>query len=328
MDLTDRRRKTLHYRHAMLLPVPATMASSGNSFQDRVERSLKSLGKVSERCFFPDYPKQDGSVNVEKHSHLFVSRFEDVNGMLCAELVYIEPGTSVAVVSRSQYDEGMLEYEALAPINDGANQREYLDSIAYVGIISNHIILMQSKAILIKDIEDYFNFILEKSTQISDKELIIFQANNVGFNKGSLRDKAIKNVKLSLPLTAGNEVYDSDTSYQILNALIGETRVNDIRKHSTKDSSDLLINVSIGYKYNTSSQNEMILGKIAQDLVDNRDEELTVELKGSGRLVGDELKLKTDEMIPFNNSLPMRDYVYDKMVAWLIDLLEKGIINP
>lgn len=323
----DKRRKVLHYRHAVVLPKHSHLTSL--SLQARLTRILTDeLSTVSSRCYFPD--KDEGEYGcVERDAHIAISYADTSDEMLCIELIYIEPGTSVPVISRVDYDTDVLNYEALDLQTSDAN-REYLESIAFIGIINNHVILLQSKTIRIKDVEEYLNVLLHKTSHLDSSDYLVLQAGNSSFDSNSLRHNKVKSVKLSIPFSSGGLTPEREGAYDILKVLIGNNRAFDFNKLQSvsDDGRDLLLDVSIGYKYSTSDGNHEALREITQHLLDSRDESLTIELKGAGRIIGDEVQLKNQIYLLYSHSLPVRDCVFEGMIDWLISLLDDGMVNP
>ncbi|WP_225852787.1 hypothetical protein, partial [Haemophilus parainfluenzae] len=86
-------------------------------------------------------------------------------------------GNSVPVFDVSEYKKNRLAYEALKLT--GSVPKEYLDSVAYIGIVKNHVIILQSRTIRIKDIENYINYILKDNLRVDVDNFIILQAGNL-----------------------------------------------------------------------------------------------------------------------------------------------------
>jgi len=319
--------KVLHYRHAILLPRKDALLTS--DLQNRMASLVNTKApNVKDRLFYPD--STDNSGSLATHAHMVLSNSYDTHGMFIAEIVYIEPGNSVPVFSVSDYASRSLAYEALN-LSSG-NAREYLESIAYIGVIKNHVIILQSRSIRIKDIENYINFLLQDNLSISDDNFIVLQANNLSINEDFLKKNKVKNVSLKLPLTYhGNDV--DDAASELLKTLIGEHRINEMKKNvilneNSLERDSLSIDISIGYKYKASESEQDMLRKITQGLVDNRDESLTIELKGAGILRNDEIQLKDSVNIEFSNGMLITESVSEEMVSWLLRLLDSGVINP
>lgn len=199
-------------------------------------------------------------------------------------------------------------------------------------MIKNHFIILQSRSIRIKDIENYINFILQDNLSITDDNFIVLQANNLSLNTDFLKRNIVKNVSLKLPLTYyGNNI--DDTASELLKTLVGEHRINEMKKNAilndgSPDRESLSIDISIGYKYKASESEQDMLRKITQGLVDNRDESLTIELKGAGILRNDEIQLKDSVNIEYSNGMLIADNVAEEMISWLLRLLDTGVINP
>ncbi|WP_223569393.1 hypothetical protein [Pseudomonas sp. BF-R-26] len=323
--ISDKRRKAFHYRHAAFHPNPL---SRPNNLQEILERSKRhSLKTADLRCFYPE-GGHFGDASKLTEPHIFISRYDDLFSMLFMEIMYVEPGNSIPIFA-TDYKKETIECESLPSVSmstDGS--KEYLESLAFVAVFQNHVLIMQSKAIGIKDIEEYFDALLRHVHEIQDNELFTLQAHSLTSNNISLTDKKVKNVSLLLPLANDPYSFDSDDGIKVLSTLIGEHRVAELRHVMGADISELQLEIAVGYKYNTSPENQKVLSNIAQGLVDAREEGLTIDLKGSGRIVGDQLQIKTNEYVPYENALPVRQHVYEIMATWLVDLIEKGLIEP
>lgn len=324
----DRRRKAFHYRHSVFLPFSGAM--QGKNLQSVLSHLLKHKFKtIRDRCYYPDKKNIGDAVNDSLWPHFFVNSIDEEFSMLCLEVMYVEPGNSVPIIE-TEYDKSEIECEALLPPSaSGDKSREFLDSIAYVAILENHVIFMQSKAIGIKDIEEYVNYLLGEAGIFADEKAgVLFQSANTGIPSLSLRQKSVKSVRLNLPLANGVSSLDVDDGIKLLETLVGEARLKELKKKIGIEISELKIDISFGYKYSTSNRNQELLALIAQGLLDSRDEDLEIELKGAGRIVGDEIQIKKYEGVEYSDSLPRKSDVYRIMANWLVDLLEQGIIEP
>lgn len=317
--------KALHYRHAVMLPKKDALLNS--DLQSRlIEVVTHKFPTVEDRVLFLENGDYDPSVTT--HSHMVMSNSFDRNGIFFAEIVYIEPGGSVPVFDVSEYKNPKLEYEAFRIA--GADVKEYLDSFAYIGVVKNHVVILQSRAIRIKDIENYINFILKENLRVDVDNFIVLQASNLSISNEFLRRNNVKNVSLKLPLTYNGDGVD-DAASELLRSLIGEHRVDELKRSSVPDTSikeHLTIDISIGYKYRATDNEQRLLRKITEGLIDNRDEMLTIELKGAGILKNEEIQLKDNVSIEYSKGLPVVDSVCDEMVEWLLRLLDNGVINP
>lgn len=324
----DRRRKGFHYRHAVFIPSPAAHAHTN------LESILKTIFKrhltsINERCYYPERKNIGNDAVDRKQPHMFINSVNEHYSLLCLELMYIEPGSSVTIIE-TDYEKNEIACEALLPPSiSGDESREFLESIAYVAVIENHVMFMQSKAIGIKDIEEYFNFAILKTSALGDAGGILhFHSDNKNLASLTLKQKSVKNVKLNLPLAASLSSLEADDGMKVLETLIGTSRLNELKQKIGIEIADLKIDISFGYKYTTTQRNQDILSTIAQDLLDSRDEELEIELKGAGRIVGDEIQIKKYENVNYTLSLPDKDDVYRIMANWLVELLEQGVVEP
>lgn len=321
--------KALHYRHAVMLPKKDALLNS--DLQNRLSEIVNhKFPTVEDRIYYLE--TGDSEPSVASHAHMVLSDSFDRNGLFFGEIVYIEPGNSVPVFDVSEYKKSRLAYEALKL--SGSDPKEYLDSVAYIGVVKNHVIILQSRAIRIKDIENYINFILKDNLRVDVDNFIILQAGNLRLTNELLMRSNVKNVSLKLPLSSYGDGVD-DVASELLKSLIGEHRVDELRKHSSLQVSSqdfsrehLTIDVSIGYKYKATDDEQNILRKITEALIDNRDEALTIELKGAGILRNDEIQIKDTVNIEYSNGMPVIDSVCDEMVEWLLRLLADGVINP
>ncbi|WP_318369835.1 hypothetical protein [Enterobacter sp.] len=324
----DTKRKALHYRRSVLLP--NVEQGESQPLQMRLDRAYRhQLTSVESRCFFCDIAddRQDEG-DFKKDPHFFISKAEEKFSMFCAEIMYVEPGNSVATIV-ADYSVKDLESESLPATHElGLDSREYLESVAYISVIDNHVIILQSKAIRIKDIENYINHILKKTNELNKSELVLLQVNSLSSSSVSLNNNKVKRIKLSLPMAHSPSTADFEDGYRVLETLVGEERLSSIKNSMGIDISDLMVDISIGYKYSTSSSNEQILEHLAKDFIDNRDEDLVIELKGAGRIVGEEVQVKEYKYVPYRNNQPVKEAVYEMMTSWLISLLERGNIEP
>lgn len=328
----ENKRKQVHYRRASFLkPV-------GYPLQHLVEQALAKCTPVTNR-----FQIVSSSGNEDDTFRMFINTKRAALGMQFGNLVLYSPAQNRHIIAiDNAADE--FDIEQIAPPNSGdGKNREFLESLLYYGIKNNHIILLQSTALKARDLEIHLNWLLRQAG-VLDKENAVFLNNYAPPATYQNLDKAeVKSVRIGTPLvdigvpsdassaaTPGNSKSVRFKSFgegwDILRQIAPE-RIKEMSAEELSASSNLEVFVEVTYHRQTDEASQKLLNRLTTALRHSGDEDIQIELKGGGRIIGSDLQIKGFKQITAYNGLLEPESVFMSMHEWLLELLERELID-
>jgi len=332
--MADTKRKLLHYRKAQLfLPV------ADKTFQELLEEALKKLNSVGQRF---NIINEESSKEIEETEfRRFINTHRSAMGMEFGSLVLYAGGVNKQMLT---IDENLdeVDVEQIAPpMTADGRRREFLESILYYGVKDNHVVLLQSMALKSREFEIYINWLLKKAGVVSEDNALFLNNYAPKVTKDKLDHATVKSVKIGTPLySTVEEVVSKDNVASVkkrfkpigegldILKLIAPHRLNDIFLDEVQEDSNLEVFVEVTYKRQTDSDSQELLNKLTQALRHVGDDDIRIELKNAGTIVGSELQVKSFKNVETHNGVVMEKSVFEKMHEWLVDNLEMGYIDP
>ncbi|MDF3030809.1 MAG: hypothetical protein K0R03_1367 [Moraxellaceae bacterium] len=326
----EQKRKQLHYRRASFLQ------PTGRTLQDLVEEAVNRLTPVSARI----ERLNDDAEGWQR----FINTHRSVMGMEFGNLVLYAPDQNRQIIAMDD-DADELDIEHIAPpeMKDG-KKRQFLESLLYYGLKDNHVILLQSMALRARDIELYLNWLL-RTVGIFDENNAVFLNNYAPqVTQEKLERAEVKSVKIGTPLVDMSAEMAPEAPTQggmssrsvrfrpwgegldILRAVMPE-RMKDLSWEDLQSSSNLEVFVEVTYKRQTDESSQQLLNKLTTALRHVGDEDIRIELKGGGSIVGSELQIKNFRQITSYDGILDPSSVFMEMNAWLMEILERGLID-
>ncbi|WP_211471677.1 hypothetical protein [Collimonas humicola] len=111
-----------------------------------------------------------------------------------------------------------------------------------------------------------------------------------------------------------------------MRALVSD-RLDDLSWSELEGASNLDVFVEVTYKRQTDEQSQKALNRITSALRHVSDEDIRIELKNGGSVVGTDLQIKTYLNIDSYGGVVDPTDLFNKMQAWLIDILEQGLVD-
>jgi hypothetical protein len=271
----------------------------------------------------------------------FVNTHRAAMGMQFGNLVLYASEQNRAIIAiDDNADE--LDIEQIAPpkSNDG-RRREFLESILYYGIKQNHVVLLQSMSLRARELELHLNWLLREANLI-DKDNAVF-INNFApqVTHEKLEQSEVKSVQIGAPLVDYFEEVTEPLAeaksvtkrfrpfgegIEILKPLLGN-RIVDLSWDELDASSNLEVFVEITYKRQTDPGSQKLLNRLTTALRHVGDDDVRIELKDGGVIIGSDLQIKSFKNIEAYNGLLNPQDVFQKMSDWLLESLERGIID-
>lgn len=326
--IKESKRKLLHYRRATFLqPI-------GRTLQELLEEALKDLSAVGDRIRHINDDTDDGWQQ-------FINTHRSALGMELGNLVLYAPDQNRQIIA-IDHKANELDIEQLSPPSgpDG-KKRQFLESLLYYGAMGNHLILLQSVALRARDLEAYLNYFLRKAQLLSDENAIYLNNYTPVATHERLENSEVKSVRIGTPLvdTAINIVDEAASNKQnkhkfialgegleILKACAGD-RMKGIDWNDLHSTNNLEVFVEVTYKRQTDPRTQNLLNQVTTALRHANDEDVRIELKGGGTVIGSDLQVKNYINIDSYNGLVDPTDLFPKMNAWLIELLDRALID-
>ena len=329
----ETKRKLLHYRKSQLF-----MPIDNGTLQGLLEEALRKLNSVGDRfSIIEDKTKEE---NEDTGFRRFINTHRSALGMEFGSLVLYAGGVNKQTLTIDKSaDEVDVEQIAPPQTIDG-RRREFLESILYYGVQDNHVVLLQSMALKSREFEDYINWLLKKAGVITEENNVFLNNYAPKITKEKLEQATVKSVKIGTPLySTFEEVINNNVTsvkkrfrpmgegLDILR-LIAPHRLDDITFDEIQEDSNLEVFVEVTYKRQTDNDSQDLLNKLTQALRHVGDDDIKIELKGAGTILGSELQIKSFKNIESHNGIVMPKSAFERMHEWLADNLEMGLIDP
>lgn len=266
-------------------------------------------------------------------------------GMLCGHFISFEQGHRQPLLSGLDTAHS-FDLDAMAPPKGKADERrEFLEGVAYFGILKNHLILCQSKAASSKEFEKYLNWILWEATNVLAKPTAVVLSDQPSRRLMEKLDKnPVKSVSFGTPLefesisipatrTRFNEVKVSPKGLgaDVLQALFSGSIFDNasFSKAVEEDNIEVEVTVRFKHKQQISSSGEKLLRAVAKAARHMDGNDVQIELHKAGTIKGNELRVHTPiETTLSDSGLIREDDLNQKMAQWLQDLLDSKMIDP
>jgi hypothetical protein len=323
----ENKRKQLYYRRANVI-------GNSNTLQRLLEDALfTERRKVKDRIL-----EVSDARDPDSHYHMFINTRVNDWGMLFGSVILHKPDSSKqAIVVDDNTDQ--FDVEALAPFSgkDG-KRRQFFDSIAYFGVLDNHVIIVQTRTIRTKEVEGYFEWLLHDCDKLTDVQGVLLESKFSFETRDKIRRANVKKVKASLPLLSGLKAkWDknhttkrlelSGTGLDLLRELVGRGRYDNLNIQ-TEDLDDLEVNIEVKYNRKASDGAQELLNRLTGAVQDSLDDDVSVELKGTGTVKGDEIEIKGYRSITHINDHVEPSDLFSQMFEWLMANLESGTVDP
>ncbi len=314
------------------------MPIDNGTLQGLLEEALRKLNSVGDRfSIIEDKTKEE---NEDTGFRRFINTHRSALGMEFGSLVLYAGGVNKQTLTIDKSaDEVDVEQIAPPQTIDG-RRREFLESILYYGVQDNHVVLLQSMALKSREFEDYINWLLKKAGVITEENNVFLNNYAPKITKEKLEQATVKSVKIGTPLySTFEEVINNNVTsvkkrfrpmgegLDILR-LIAPHRLDDITFDEIQEDSNLEVFVEVTYKRQTDNDSQDLLNKLTQALRHVGDDDIKIELKGAGTILGSELQIKSFKNIESHNGIVMPKSAFERMHEWLADNLEMGLIDP
>jgi hypothetical protein len=328
-SMPESKRRLFHYRKATFFQIV------GRTLQELLEEALQKCTPVGKRF-------QPQNIEGDETWKLFINTHRSALGMEFGNLVLYAPDQNRHIITEDQEKDELDIQQIGPPAHEDGKKRQFLDSILYYGVSGNHVILLQSVALRSRNLESYFNWLLREAGLVDDSNLVFLNNFAPPITHEKLEGSEVKSVRIGTPLadvgipeTVG--AVPADTSeirfrpkgqgLELLRVMMPE-RMKELRWSDLSESSNLEIFVEVTYKRQTDPTSQKVLNQITSSLRNLNDDDVRIVLKNGLTIIGSELQVKNYFNIDTYGGLVDPTDVFKKMQAWLIDIIETGLIEP
>lgn len=322
--------KRLYAKRADFLQKPAR-----KSAQRAVADALHALPKIGDR---KETPGDNGDY---VRAIIYHRAYAD---MLFGIFASYEKGTHQLVVAEDDSAE-MLTVEQVAPPASGDKKRrnEFLEGICYFGIFKNHVLVVQSSALRVKQLEGHFNWLLQRGSAIANNDNLILGDQVSKATREKIRKAHVKEIEIGTPLLTLTEVADAQApakgggrvsmveyaglGIDILRQAIGADKVDQLPLADAIDG-NLEVTIRVRYKRKTTERGHKLLDSIAIAARHMDEDDVKLSLVDGGSIKGNELKLSHLVRVESRDGVPNPDALFAEMRSWLLKQLSDGLIEP
>ncbi|OBU11727.1 hypothetical protein [Morganella psychrotolerans] len=347
----DNRNKVVHYKRAVLSNCESTL-------QEIVSSIISKDGtasKVSNR-------QEKISPTDPSSPFRLINKNELYKTILFGQLILFEQGRSQALMTINDdsdfYDIDAITSEQIQLLSDEGLtsedtkkiKREFIDSILHFGIFQNHVMIVQSKALSSKDIENHLNWLIHRFSEcLNEDSFLILQDKPSEKTIEIMESSPVKKIKLgSVPIKAedsnGNisienkcietlekvkkiKYMPTGKGGDIIKAMLGMKLFNDLKLEDSLDDANLQVNLEITYFRKTSKSGQDVLDSLASSMRHIDEDDIEISLDGGGIIKGSELRLRGNLNVQYYNGLIDENHLYLQMHKWLLSKVDAGEIG-
>lgn len=258
--------------------------------------------------------------------------------MLVGIFASYERGNHQLTVSEDD-DAETLAIEQMAPPKGSDNKRrEFLEGVCYFGLFGNHVIVVQSNALGAKQIEQHINWLFNRSSVIAEGNAVGLSDQIASATKERIRNAHVKEVEIGAPFIQAQEVSEKPGTTQaaaltysglgldMVRQLLGD-KLDSMKLTDALDG-NIEVSLRIRYKQKTTEKAHKLLDNIAIAMRHLDEDQVKLNLVGGGNVVGSQLKMSAPLRVEARDGVANADELFKKMREWLLDLLEKKIVEP
>lgn len=323
-------RKTLWYKRATLGTV------QNRTLQSAMTAALGRLSTTGDRIRRPEGPE---SPRME-----LINGFATRSNMLCGHFINFEAGRSQLLLVGTDTATSFSLDAWLPPKTKKDERKEFLEGVAYFGVLGNHLLLCQSKAAGSRELERYLNWLLWESTTVLPTGTAVILGDQPSKKLvDKINNNPIKSVSFGTPMeyevmsphtprARVTEVHVSPKGLgaEVLEALFsGSIFANaNFSDAISNDNIEVEVTVRFKNKQHISDSGDALLRSVAKAARHMAAEDVEIQLHKAGTIKGDALRVHTSVDVPTNQSgLLIEADLNQHMTTWLADLIESRMID-
>jgi hypothetical protein len=317
--------KITWYKHALITNEPMTLEAALRLVFDELDTAKQRL-----------LAESDGV-------HVGINSWFDKHGLLFGQFLTFQPGMKHSLIALDD-SKKTFDVSAIAAEQKDGIAQEFLDSIAYFGVLENHVVLAQTKALDSRDFENYLNWILKTATSIidADDDIILEDPAATSVRKKHARSH-IRGLTIGAPVRAqppavsGNATTHVQTSTytlhgagaNVLRSILPEGALDKLSLKSSLENDNIEVQVTVRLKgrVDASPSAEKLLRAMGRATRHMSENDYKLELQGSnGELSNSTFKVKHPHSVKTTSAGGLVDEIdfCRKMANWLQKVITEG----
>lgn len=321
---TETKRRVLIYRRASFL-TPET-----RNLQQVIEAGLAACPKTGQRVQSATSEGDDIKRVLNEHRKM--------GGALCGVLYRYTPGQHQVVVAPQLNATEWPVAQVLPPELSGKQKSEFVEGLLYFLVFENHVIVSQSAALRIGQLEDYLcNFLRDLAKVTNQNEMVML----ADVPSETLRKRGlskVRSVKFGVPLSKSVKVAKppgSKTKKEVFSKVLNPGKLS-LVEHTLKafgvelptsglteedaETVELLIELRVGGQ--RLEDTNALLDQVGNLFANTPDRDYEVELEDGAKLKGSDFVLKTSGTVECEGGVPKTHSVWKEMARYLKELQE------
>lgn len=275
-------------------------------------------------------------------SFRFINRFINYDSdMLLCQIVQFEQGRSQMTIvvdeNADMFEITPISAKDIKQSNQGnqSNATEFLESMAYFGVLGNHMVVMGSQTLKSKELERHLNWYLNTLTEQGIDSAIILSDKPTEKALKQLEKAPAKSVSIGSDITFEQNISSLQTETfdvieaksvkwspvglggNILKCLKDNGYIGDFNFNETLDNANLQVSIEFKYNRKTTKSGQRIIDTLSTSLRHLDKEDVKINLKGGGVIRGDDLKLNHQISLNFLKGNVDESDLYYQMKNWL-----------
>lgn len=345
----ETKRRTINYKLAKL-------DNHHRSLQDMLERTL-----FDKKADFHLASNRRESFTGDERSFRFINRFVKNGKMLLCQLVQFEQGRSQMTIEiddeADMFEVNPLSASAISGYEDKQNDStEFLESMAYFGVVGNHMVVMGSQVLKSRELEKHLSWYLNHLTQELDGKAVILSDKPTAQAMKQLKNAPAKSVSIGSSITYEQpidelpnepsspskvETYEHTVTEaksvrwnpvglgaDILECLKDNGYIGNFDFNETLDDANLQVSIEFKYNRKTTKSGQKVIDTLSSSLRHIDKDDVKINLKGGGEIKGDDLKLSHKISVIFYKGKIDESDLYYRMSNWLEEKMNTKEVVP
>lgn len=236
-------------------------------------------------------------------------------------------------------------------------RREFVESILYFGVLDNHMVIMQSAALQSRHFEGHLTWLLTSCTNtLQPGTMLVLSDKPAESVFERLEKNPAKSIHIGAPLTSEMAIDPSEPSVSVAPPVgvqqpVEEVHASKVRfeptgvaaaiikavapglldrlsLHESLDEANIHLALEITYNRKTTKTGQEVIDSIATSLRHSPASDVVINLKGGGKITGNDLKLSGNINVEYLPSgLINESALYHEMYRWLHSKIESSEID-
>ncbi|MCU4428525.1 hypothetical protein [Acinetobacter pittii] len=307
-------------------------------------KSLQQLLKETlllEGSLFSKAVDRQQNINENSEDYFFINHRSEYQEMLFAELLFVEKGKAQSFM---RIDTSLDEFE-IKPFTvdnipdddetaDVNKQKEFVDSVLYFGVIENHVVVIQSRSIQAKHLEQHLGWLLGSTVSGAlpkDSALILSDVPDEKVHEQLVKtpakklligsDVGSKTTQHLVPAT--EQIKTESMTFRVQDKIVSLLKtmtgidIGDLELSESLDDANLKLKVVLSYDRKTSKCGQLVLDSVAASMRNFDDDDYQIELSNGAILKGGALKISSKLKVETINGSVNRQGLIVEMFKWL-----------